>query len=493
MAIHRKNPLTRYRKRGRRFQPAVCNTGAIMTFEECELAVLRQAVDENEQQRGLKMRNQEEMQKLVKIVEDFLETKKLLCYGGTAINNILPKSVQFYDYTTEIPDYDFFSSQALEDAKELADVYVRHGYTNVEAKSGVHHGTYKVYVNFIPMADVTHINAGLFRSLSQQSLSIAGIRYVPANFLRMSMYLELSRPEGDTSRWEKVLKRLTLLNKYHPVQMPSDENCNDVEFQRAADSLDPEVAKRVFHVVRNVFTELGVVFFGGYASALYSKYSRRPLQEKYHPDFDVLCEDPQRCATILTERLADMGITKVSVVEHPAIGELIPESFEYKVGKDTIAFLFKPIACHNYNTITIDRREVRVATVDTILSFYLAFLFIDDPMFVPFRNRHLCLVNFLFELEQKNRLAQKGLLRRFTANCYGSQETLESIRAKKAAKFAELKTDRNSREYQEWFLNYRPLDKAKSDDKKKTKKMKPKSPVAASSSWNPLAILPANL
>ena len=32
----------------------------------------------------------------------------------------------------------------------------------------------------------------------------------PPNYLRMAMYLELSRPDGDVSRWEKVLKRLTL-------------------------------------------------------------------------------------------------------------------------------------------------------------------------------------------------------------------------------------------------------------------------------------------
>lgn len=446
-----------------------------MTFEECELAVLRQAVDENEKQRGLKIRNQDEMRKLVQIVEEFLEKKKLLCYGGTAINNILPKSVQFYDYNTDIPDYDFFSDHALEDAKELADIYVQHGYTNVEAKSGVHHGTYKVFVNFIPMADVTQIHSGLFQTLSKQAMSIAGIRYVPADFLRMSMYLELSRPEGNVSRWEKVLKRLTLLNKYHPIQMPNNTKCDQVVIQRPAEELNPELTVQVFDIIRNVFIELEVVFFGGYAHALYSKYSKKNINS--NPDFDVLCEDLRRCTTILVERLESVGIKSTSIVEHKAIGELIPESIEFKVGKDTVAFLFKPVACHNYNVLTMDHKEIRVATIDTILSFYLAFLYIDDPMFTPFRNRHLCLVNFLFSLEQKYRLAQKGLLRRFVPMCYGNQETMESIRAQKAIKFAELKTNRNSKEYQEWFLNYRPSENlltetknTKASSKKRNKK-----------------------
>ena len=53
------------------------------------------------------------------------------------------------------------------------------------------------------------------------------------NFLRMAMYLELSRPKGDVGRWEKVLKRLILLNKHYPLKV---KDCNSVEFQRKLDS-----------------------------------------------------------------------------------------------------------------------------------------------------------------------------------------------------------------------------------------------------------------
>ena len=456
-----------------------------MTFEECELAILRQAVDNNQKILAEKLVNQSELQKMVEIVESFLERRQLLCYGGTAINNILPKSAQFYDYMTDVPDYDFFSDHALRDAKALADVFAAEGYTNVEAKSGMHHGTYKVFVNFIPMADITNIHKDLFEALTKKSLSVAGIRYVPPDFLRMSMYLELSRPEGDVSRWEKVLKRLTLLNKYHPIKMPK-EGCDEVIFQRPLDN-HPEKAQQIFDVIRDVFSELGAVFFGGYASALYSRYmvkrNRKRLPQS--PDFDVLHENPERVATIIRERLEYLEIATaedMEVIEHEAIGELIPRSIELKINKDTVAFIYKPIACHNFNELNLNGRELRVATIDTILSFYLAFLFVDQPIFTAFRNRHLCLANFLFELEEKNRLAQKGLLRRFTPTCYGTQETLESIRAQKAAKFAELKTNRNSTEYQEWFLNYNP------SSTKKTISTKKRSTAKKSKFWSPFIL-----
>ena len=72
-------------------------------------------------------------------------------------------------------------------------------------------GTFKVFVNFIPIADITYLVPELYRNIHKQSIQVANIYYTPPNYLRMAMYLELSRPDGDVSRWEKVLKRLTLI------------------------------------------------------------------------------------------------------------------------------------------------------------------------------------------------------------------------------------------------------------------------------------------
>ena len=185
-----------------------------MTFNDCELAILRAAIDKAETKQGRKTANSVEIKQIIEIVEHFLRKKQLICYGGTAINNILPKQSQFYNKDIEIPDYDFYSSNALKDAKELVDIYISNGFQEVEAKSGQHHGTYKVFVNFIPVADITFIPKELFNAIKRESIKVAGIFYSPPNLLRMNMYLELSRPAGDISRWEKVLKRLTLLNKH---------------------------------------------------------------------------------------------------------------------------------------------------------------------------------------------------------------------------------------------------------------------------------------
>jgi hypothetical protein len=82
---------------------------------------------------------------------------------------------------------------------------------------------------------------------------------------------------------------------------------------------------------------------------------------------------------------------------------------------------------------------------------------------------------YLFEVQEKNRLQQKGLLKRFSVNCMGHQETVEQMRAEKTTKFAELKDKKGTVEYDEWFLRYRPLDTKEMEGvSKKTKKGKTK-------------------
>ena len=456
-----------YKKtRKHKYIPEVCNDR--MTFQDCELAVLRQAVDESEKQQGAKVATSPDVQKIIHILEEFLVRKHLICYGGTAINNILPKESQFYNRDIEVPDYDFYSAKAMEDAKELADIYYSEGYEEVEAKAGVHVGTYKVYVNFLPIADITQLHPILYERLMPETITIAGIKYAPPNYLRMSMYLELSRPSGDVSRWEKVLKRINLLNRYYPLK---GKDCNIVDFQRGFDVKENKsVEENIYFLVRDSFVDQGVVFLGGYGTALYSKYmdSRQRRQIENIPDFDVLSDSPEQCAIIVRDKLMDAGYKKIKIVQHTGLGEVIPSHVEVSINGDIIALIYKPIACHSYNKIVVSGKTVLVATIDTMLSFYLAFLYADKNYFD--KDRMLCMASYLFEVEQKNKLEQKGLLKRFSIDCYGKQPTMEEMRAMKAKKYTELKKStvpEDKKEFEMLFFKYEPAKNPVLKDRKK--------------------------
>ena len=446
----------------RKYKNTICEDS--MTFEECELAILRHAVDETENMQGQKKVNNQDVQRMLSIVEDFIKKKHLVCYGGTAINNILPKYAQFYKRDIEIPDYDFFSANALDDAKELADIYFKAGYTDVEAKSGMHYGTFKVFVNFIPIADITYLHPDIYKSISKDAVQVAGIKYAPPDYLRMAIYLELSRPAGDVSRWEKITKRLAILNKFYPMKL--DKNCFAIDFSKNI-NLDMPEEERLHLLMRDIFIDNGSVFFGGYSTHLYSKYmpeNKRKLVNSI-PDFDIISEDPDKCALIVKERLRREKVKHVKIIHHDAIGEIIPRHIEIKVGKHSMAYVYAPIACHSYNEIMVDHKQVKVATIDTILAFYLSFIYANMPHYD--KDRLMCIAMFLFEIEQQNRLEQRGILKRFSIDCYGKQPTLEDIRSEKSEKFKELGDDRTSKEYQMWFLKYVPGEIAKQKGLKK--------------------------
>ena len=104
-----------------------------------------------------------------------------------------------------------------------------------------------------------------------------------------------------------------------------------------------------------------------------------------------------------------------------------------------------------------------------LLSFYLAFLYTNRPYYDE--NRILCMAHFLFEIQQYNRLKQEGILKRFGLKCFGEQQTIGTIRGVKSDKYKELKNKKNCKEYDMYFLRFRPIENVKIK-KNKTNKVK---------------------
>jgi hypothetical protein len=469
------------------------------TIEERELAIVKAAVDEIDARKGKRLVREPEVQAVISAVERFIALKKLVCYGGTAINNIMPEQYRFYDTDIELPDYDFYSPHALEDAKELAGTLFKMGYNEVEAKSGVHPGTYKVFVNFMAIADITQMDKTLFNTLKKRAFIEDGIHYAPPDFLRMAMYLELSRPDGDVSRWEKVLKRLTLLNKAYPMKL---HKCANLELQRPLDgqissssgrsrsrSAVEKTQKTIYDVVQRVLMNSDVVFIGGFADILYSKYL--PRKERHHlktnPEFDVLSNAPKEVAELIKMSLIANGVDNVIIDKMPGIGEIVSDHYKISVGKEIIVLIYKPTACHSYNTIKLNNHVIKVASIDAMLMFYLAFSFADRDYYDE--GRIMCLTSLLFHIQTYNRLKQKGLLKRFGRLCYGAQETLESIRKEKANKYEELKGNKKSAEYERWFLRYVPL-MARST---KTRNERKTNPLSTKTRKRAVGSMPTNI
>ena len=446
------------------------------TIEEKEVDLLQKAIDKSEKKIGYEMVQSETNKDIFNIIEEFIKRKKLICYGGTAINNILPKKAQFYNKNFEVPDYDVFSKNALDDAKELVDLFFIKGYESTEVRTAMIIGTYKIYVNFIAVVDITNIDPKLYEVFKKNGIRKEGILYSPVNFLRMEMYKELSHPQGEISRWEKVLKRLALLNKYYPIH---NDKCYEVNFMRDFKGKQ-QLSEDIYDIVKKILIEHEVVFFGGYATNLYSRYM--PVAEnknrvlKHIPDFDVLSTDAKQTAQDVKKELIKNGFHHIKINKKDALWKIIPVHYELVFENDILCVIYETIACHSYNTIKEHNQTIKVASIETMFNFLFAFLFKDDKYYDHIRI--MCMAEFLFQVQQKNRLKQKGLLKRFSTNCYGTQITPEKLREIKSEKFKELQNKKGSKEYEKYFIRYNPnelLEKKKMETKKNNKmKMKMK-------------------
>jgi hypothetical protein len=412
------------------------------SFEHCELAVMKNSIKTVEELQG-KIAT-EENKELIEIMEEYIQNNDhCICYGGTAINNLIPDKDKFYDYDVEMPDYDVYTPEPIQDAKKLADIYFKRGYTNVVAKSGVHYGTYKVFVNYVGIADFTLLHKGLFAAIKREAITRNGIMYAPPNFLKQSMYRELSQPHNDTSRWEKVLTRLNLLNKHYPFK----GMCKNTPSKPSAGFGSKKMDERMYEMVRANLVHQKVVFIGGYASTMFD------AEAKHVPDFDVISIDPKKTATLLQKELMEAGFKQIKIVPCAEVGELIHPHYKFMVGPNLVALIFEPTACHSYNVIQDkDGNDVKIGSIDTLLSFYMAFLYAHRDYLDE--KRLLCLSEFLFEEQERNKYKQEGVLKRFSIDCYGQQETMPRIMAKKEKMFKTLK--RGTKKYEEWFLKYIP-------------------------------------
>ena len=228
----------------------------------------------------------------------------------------------------------------MDDSIKLAKIYYKNGFTNVLAKSGVHHGTYKVFVNFFPVADLTQIDSRLFNKLSETAYMRKGIYYCPPDFLRMNMYLELSRPKGDVSRWEKVYNRLELLNKNYPINI---SNC---------DIRSVNNNKEYYNKIVNVFIKNNSIFFGGKALEFYSKYNKELSNRR--TIIDIFNSNPKQCINELKK-----VINTIKVEKKEGIHEVLPDHHVISINNSIVAIIYEPIACYSYITITENNKSMQ--------------------------------------------------------------------------------------------------------------------------------------
>ena len=361
------------------------------------------------------------IKKSIKIVESFLKSHHVMCYGGTAINNLLDAKDQFYDFTRETPDYDFYSKTPQIHAMEIADKLFAAGIPDIQVKPGVHLGTFKVFADYTGVADVSEMSPQLFDRMWIEGYEKEGIHYVSPNFLRMSTYLELSRPEGDVSRWNKVYKRMMLLNDTYPLKCIKKE-------ETVPEALTAERKKEVIKMLKSE----EIVLLGFNAAERHTGKTRWTTPVTFLATHETI------------EKLTNGK--RVHVIPGDAI---MPECTDVKESDGTLYRFYETRACHSYHE-TAD--GIKIASIPTILQFYFSYMYsgVDEDTV----QHILCVAQRLMELAHH---AQKRRFKLLTpTDCLGKQEDLHGMLREKTKLYSELSKNRNSTEFLTNFFSYSP-------------------------------------
>ena len=369
------------------------------------------------------------------IVYNFMKQHRVLGYGGTALNNLLPKSKQFYDPKVDVPDYDFYSETPQEHAKMIADKLAKAGVLNIEVKPGLHLGTFKVFADYVPVADISTLSKSIFMKLWNDSIVRDGVRYVPPNFLRMSVYLELSRPMGNVERWAKVYKRIRLLNEEFPVICPTSDEAVNEEYAT------PEVREKL----EDLMLKNEVVLLGFNASTIQGG------KDEWKLPLDLLVE-PNNFDKIVKELIGIFGRGFAKKREFEEYGELLPAHADITHNDKLLVRVFETIACHSYHKLP---SGLMVASIPTLLNFFFAMLYADKE-FVEHtsRQRLVCTSHKLMEIANNSSRRRFKLLTPIT--CLGKQLEMTDLMRKKSELYTKLSTNKQSSAFMKYFFSYSP-------------------------------------
>jgi len=166
----------------------------------------------------------EELEKALGIVEKFIKDNGLILYGGMSIDFSLKDAGKPGIYTNStIPDYDFISYSSYEHSIELADILHKAGMTNISSINAMHVTSRRVRVNYVPVADITHVPKNIFDKIP--TINYKGIKVIHPNFQRLDMHRAFSTPYEHVPqelvffRGDKDITRFKLIDDAYTIRL----------------------------------------------------------------------------------------------------------------------------------------------------------------------------------------------------------------------------------------------------------------------------------
>jgi len=379
-------------------------------------------------------------QALIKdIVKKFISQQNLLVYGGYALNALLPKKDKFYS-EEELNDFDILSPTAKEHARMLADTLYDKGFIYTEVKPAIHDGTYKIYVNFQAIADITDVSETFFYEMLKLSRkekpkhkflkeNLPPINMSPIYLLKHFIITELARPKSSLFRWEKVYGRLALLYKYYGANKRRARATPKSMSLKSQHEIWNSTIQSILTKVLEIIKVHKFPLIGNYAMGIYLGIENCCRLDPSFSVFDILAEDIHKALATIKIHLESFlpPDYKLEIETKIYEGEILPNYVKIylHVPGNVKMSLLTITSISNHCFSTIDKYEMTLGTPYTILSFlyvtWLTHYVHENRKTVPF-------IHKLVQRWERYIYEESPMEERFVATCYGTEKSLTNVK-----------------------------------------------------------------
>ena len=277
----------------------------------------------------------------------------------------------------------------------------------------------------------------MYAIILKRSIVDDEIHYADADFLRMNMYLELSRPKGEVERWEKVYKRLILLNSIKNHVKP---RCNHKKTGLT------KIKPSIHEAIMDYIVAENLIFAGAELERIYK-----------HPDITgasyVLKSSRPVLAYSSSPESHMHASRQILHVQDPSLplqnmhwdarGDLIPELFGIQSRGRVVVLLIREQFCHAYNTVTLPGNvSLRISSLDSAITLFYTLSYVRGLDGLVPKSIH-CFADALVQVSMNTR--NKGIPSKFPlfpTKCHGHQPSKASLLEAKARRVAAIKKTR---------------------------------------------------
>ena len=227
----------------------------------------------------------DEMEKVYKIIKEFIKKKKRIVYGGYAQNALIKKVYPGDAFYTKysLADIEFYTPDPIRDGMELTDALHKKGFLHCQLSEGVHNETYKLFSNFVNYADISYLPKNIFDNCP--TITVEGMKMAHPHFMLIDAYRVYTDLIMSNFRISKSFSRFTKLQNAYPFnkKLRFDELKYDKKIKNIED-IQKTIRSKIIHNSK-------LIVVGHYACNYYIKKDNDENIVKYYPYYQLITND----------------------------------------------------------------------------------------------------------------------------------------------------------------------------------------------------------